>query len=167
MHLPPLFPHNRATRWTTCWRPTSARCWPPWASSAIHAATASERLIGVRRRSWCVCCGLLVGRAAGGGPSRPSCGEWAAPPLPAPRAPSILMKTLHLPPVRMTTSEQSSCLLLRNGMWRAGFMCLLLDVLLCFNAQFRYHLLSFVKCSLVDYGLEWLCYMHPEALFMW
>lgn len=124
----PCFPHNRATKWMTFWRPTLARCWPPWVSSVIHAARASERLIGVRRWSWCVCCGLLVGPVAGGGLSLPSCGEWAAPPLPAPRALCTPMKTLHLPPVRMTTSEQSWRDL--EKAWRTWFMCLLLDYLL-------------------------------------
>lgn len=125
--------HNRATKWMTCWRRTLARCWPPWASSVTPAATASERLIGVRRWSWCVCCALLVGPVAGGGPSRPSCGEWAAPPLPAPRAPCTPMKTLHPPPVRMTTSEQSWRDFAASEMawtWRNWFMCLLLDGLL-------------------------------------
>lgn len=90
----------------TCWRPTSARCWPLWVDSVTLALTASERLIGSRPQSWCVCCALLVGPAVGGGPLLLSCGEWAVHPLPALRARCTPMITLHLPPVRMTTSEQ-------------------------------------------------------------
>lgn len=37
------------------------------------------------------------------------------------------------------------------------------EYIIWLNAQFRYHLLSFVKFSWVEYELEWLSYMHLEA----
>lgn len=74
----------RATRWTTCWPPTSVRCSPPWTSSAPGGATASELLTGRRPLSSSGSCALLASTAAGGGPLPTSCGGWAAVLLLAP-----------------------------------------------------------------------------------
>lgn len=96
---------NRGTKWTTSWPLTSARCWPQWASSGAHVATAGERLTGGRRPSCCACSGVWVSRAAGAGPSPGSCGGWAAVPLTARRAPFALMMLYHPSPARTTTSD--------------------------------------------------------------
>lgn len=119
----------RATRWTTCWPPTSVRCSPPWTSSALGGATASELLTGRRPLSSSGSCALLVSTAAGGGPLPTSCGGWAAVLLLAPKGQSSPGK-VRLPaatpakapatatttattwmrtsrPVRMTTSKTS------------------------------------------------------------
>lgn len=96
---------NRATKWMTCWPPTLARCWPPWASSGAHVATAGERLTGGRRLSWCACSEEWVSPAAGAGPSPGSCGGWAAVPRTARRTPFTLMIRFRPSPVRTTTSE--------------------------------------------------------------
>lgn len=95
-----LFVYYRATKWTTYWRLTSARCWPRWTSSVLDGLRPSELLTGGRPPSSSGSCALLASLAAGGGPLPTSCGGWVSVLLLALTEPT----PLQIPPPRAATT---------------------------------------------------------------